>query len=350
VNTLLHIDGSSGEGGGQLLRSALALSLVTGTPFRIDKIRAGRGKPGLLRQHLTSVNAAAAIGAAKVEGASLGSTALEFHPTGITPGEFHFDIGTAGATTLVLQAALPALARAKAPSSIVLTGGTHVPWSPPVEFVVQVLAPVLRSIGVHLEVELVRPGYYPAGGGELRVHVTPAASFAALELMERGPERARRLTAVVNHLSGRIAEREAATVRESIAFDDGDARVVVERRSPGPGNVVFAVFSFDSVTELVSAIGAKDTSAEQVAAEVVSEARAYLSHDAPVGEHLADQLIPWLAIAGRGRFRTAALSSHARTQLDVVKLFLGDVLRVEESERGVIVSARRDFRDPTARV
>jgi RNA 3'-terminal phosphate cyclase (ATP) len=169
----IRIDGSFGEGGGQILRSSLSLSLVTGKPFRIENIRANREKPGVLRQHLTAVQAAAEVGSAEVEGASLGSKALTFVPGKIRSGEFRFAIGTAGSGTLVLQTILPALITAAGPSRIEIEGGTHNPAAPPFDFLQRSFIPLIERMGPKVKLELQRYGFYPAGGGRFVVEITP---------------------------------------------------------------------------------------------------------------------------------------------------------------------------------
>src|SRR5262245_60443308 len=171
------IDGSQGEGGGQILRTALALSLVTGAPFRVEKIRAGRQKPGLLRQHLTAVTAAVEIGGAAVEGATLGSRELSFRPGSVRPGAYRFAVGTAGSAALVLQTVLPALLTATGPSTVVVEGGTHNPHAPPFDFLALAFLPLLARMGARAQATLDRPGFYPAGGGQLTVEITPAPAL-----------------------------------------------------------------------------------------------------------------------------------------------------------------------------
>src|SRR5687767_13803626 len=162
---MIELDGSEGEGGGQILRSALALAIVRGEPLAIHSIRAKRKRTGLLRQHLTAVHAARAVGAARVVGDALGSTELRFEPSGVVHGEHHFAVGTAGSATLVLQTVLWPLLVAPGESTVVVEGGTHNPLAPPFEFLARVLAPLVRRMGAELELELVRAGFYPAGGG-----------------------------------------------------------------------------------------------------------------------------------------------------------------------------------------
>ena len=194
---MLTIDGSQGEGGGQILRTSLALAAVTGTPFSIEKIRAGREKPGLLRQHLTAVKAAAEICAASVAGAEMGSSALTFRPGPAKAGEYAFSVGTAGSATLVLQTVLPALMIASAPSSLVLEGGTHNPGAPPFEFLEKCLLPLLNRMGPTIVAKLERPGFYPAGGGRFTVEISPVPALQQLEMVERGTPRSVKARAIV---------------------------------------------------------------------------------------------------------------------------------------------------------
>src|SRR5216684_863631 len=195
--SMIVIDGSQGEGGGQVLRTSLALSLVTGKPFRIENIRAKREKPGLLRQHLTAVNAATKVSDAAVEGAQLGATTLTFVPRAVRSGDYRFAIGTAGSTTLVLQTILLPLAIAAEPSTLAIEGGTHNPHALPFEFLENAFIPLLRRMGAGVELELVRPGFYPAGGGEIRVRITPLRRLGPLHIEERGEIVSRRVRAVV---------------------------------------------------------------------------------------------------------------------------------------------------------
>jgi RNA 3'-terminal phosphate cyclase (ATP) len=216
---ILTIDGSQGEGGGQVLRSSLALSLVTGRPFVIEKIRAARKKPGLMRQHLTAVLAAAEISGAEVEGAALGSRRLVFSPGPVRAGDYTFRIGTAGSATLVLQTVLPTLLVAEVDSNLTLEGGTHNPMAPPLDFLEKAYLPLVNRLGPHVEVHLVRPGFYPAGGGEFTVHVQPAPQLGRLELIERGQIIARRVRALVANLPRHIAERECRTIAQECGWD-----------------------------------------------------------------------------------------------------------------------------------
>lgn len=324
------IDGSLGEGGGQILRSALALSLLTGRPLRIEKIRAGRKVPGLLRQHLTAVEAAAAVGAAAVEGAAIGSRELRFVPGGIRPGEHRFSVGTAGSATLVLQTVLPALGLAGAPSRLVLEGGTHNPFAPPFDFLAKTFLPILARMGVEVEARLERPGFYPAGGGRMEVRVRPAPRFRRVEILERGAVRRKRARALVARLPRHIGEREVRAVAAILGLSRGDFEVEEVRDSAGPGNVVLVEIECERATEVFSAFGERGVPAEAVGEKAAREALRYLEAGVPVGEHLADQLLLPMALAGGGAFRTLAPTAHARTNAEVLRAFLEVEVRFEE--------------------
>ena len=318
----MTIDGSQGEGGGQILRTALALSLVTGTPFSIEKIRAGRRKPGLLRQHLTAVNAAVAVGGADVDGATLGSQTLVFRPRGVNPGEYRFAIGTAGSTGLVIQTVLPALLTASGPSALTLEGGTHNPAAPPFDFLARAFLPLIERMGPRVATVLECPGFYPAGGGRCTVRITPSARLEPLTLLERGEIKQRRARALVAHLPRQIADRELAVVRNRLGWSDDELEtVVVDGDTPGPGNVLLLEVESEHLTEIFCGFGEVGIRAESIAEHASKEARRYLAAGVPVGMHLADQLLVPLALAGGGAFRTVGLSSHSRTNLDVVRLF-----------------------------
>jgi RNA 3'-terminal phosphate cyclase (ATP) len=320
---MLTIDGSQGEGGGQVLRTSLALSLVTGRPFRIVNIRANRPKPGLMRQHLTSVEAAAKVGHAEVEGAVLRSHELTFQPRSVEPGEFHFSVGTAGSTTLVLQTVLPALLTASERSVITLEGGTHNPFAPPFEFLSQSFLPLIRRMGPRVAARLERPGFYPGGGGRMVVEIEPASSLAGFELLERGEIRKRLVKATVSALPRAIAERELNVMAAGLGLSEVEREIEDVASPRGPGNVVTVIIECQHVTEVCTAFGRRGVPAEKVAREAVESARRYLDSDVPVGEHLADQLLVPLAIAGRGRFRTMPLTPHTVTNIEVLTRFLG---------------------------
>jgi RNA 3'-terminal phosphate cyclase (ATP) len=322
---MLTIDGSQGEGGGQILRTSLSLSLVTGTPFRIERIRAGRAKPGLLRQHLTAVTAAAEIGRAELEGAAPGSRELLFRPGRVEPGKYRFAIGTAGSACLILQTVLPPLLLAGGPSAVVLEGGTHNPGAPPFDFVARAFLPCLAAMGAEVRAVLDRPGFYPAGGGQMTVAIEPVVALRPIALLERGAIRRRRARAVVANLPQGIARRELRVVKEKLGWaeDDLEAVALGGDAARGPGNVLMLELESEHVTELVTGFGEPNVRAEAVAQRAIDDVRDYLTAGVPVGPYLADQLLVPLALAGGGSFRTGPLSRHAATNVAVIRDFLG---------------------------
>lgn len=330
---MLELDGSEGEGGGQILRTALGLSIVTGTPFRIDNIRARRERPGLQRQHLTAVLAAAEIGRADVRGAAIGSSVLTFKPSAVaSTGSHTFSVGTAGSATLVLQTVLPALLGAAGLTTITFEGGTHNPMAPPFDFLERAFLPLLGRMGARVTATLERRGFYPIGGGRIRVLIEPCPKLSRLDLLERGAVRRRSARAIVSQLPVSIAQRELKVLGTELSIDRDHLRIVEEPRPQGPGNAVIVEVESEQVTEVFSAIGEKRVSAETVAARAAEEARRYLDAGVPVGEHLADQLLIPMALAGGGAFVTTPLSSHATTNIGVIERFLRCRFTVDRSD------------------
>ena len=338
---MLIIDGSQGEGGGQVLRTALALALVTGTPFRMERIRAGRPKPGLLRQHLTAVNAAATVGAAAVEGAALGSDTIVFRPGSVKAGTYEFAVGTAGSTSLVLQTVLAPLLTADGPSTLVVQGGTHNPFAPPFEFFARAFLPLLARMGPQVAATLDRPGFYPAGGGQITVRIGPAPTLGPVTLLHRGETTRRRARAVVANLSERIAHRELRIVREKLGWEADELEAVAlgaQTGARGPGNALMVEIESEHVTEVFTGFGQVGVSAEAVAERAIQEVRVYLAAQVPVGAYLADQLLIPLALAGGGAFRTLPLSRHSTTNADVIGRFLGIDVNITAEPSGQAVT------------
>jgi RNA 3'-terminal phosphate cyclase (ATP) len=235
---MITIDGSQGEGGGQILRTSLALSLITGQPFRMERVRARRQKPGLLKQHLTAVEAAKTVGCAEVTGAALGSQTLEFTPGPVTPGNYRFAVGAAGSATLVLQTVLPALLTASGLSTLTLEGGTHNPMAPPFDFLEKSFMPLIHRMGPSVELKLRRPGFYPAGGGRFHARVEPVKKLSRLDLLERGPIRSRQARVLVSKLPEHVAERELTVVRDELKWRADECGVEAVPYPVGPGNAV----------------------------------------------------------------------------------------------------------------
>lgn len=327
---MLTIDGSIGEGGGQILRTSLALSLITGKPFRIEKIRAGRRTPGLLRQHLTSVNAAAEVGDAETSGASIGSTQLTFIPGKTKPGDYHFAIGTAGSTTLVLQTVLPALMIVEGQSRLTLEGGTHNPFAPPFEFLEKAFLPLLKRMGVKTQARLVNYGFYPAGGGKLEVTIHGARQLGQMELLTRGDIKRRLAKAVLCHLPRNIAERELNIVQKKLSWPKKWHEVETPENSVAPGNFISLEIECEQVTEIFTGFGERTIAAEAVADQAALAARRYLASEAAVGEYLADQLLLPMALAGGGSFTTLPPSRHTTTNIEIIKKFLDIPITCEQ--------------------
>jgi RNA 3'-terminal phosphate cyclase (ATP) len=335
MKTMIVIDGSYGEGGGQILRTSLALSLVTGKPFRIENIRANRKKPGLGRQHLTAVNAAVEIGQAEVKGNSIGSLILDFAPETVKPGKYHFAIGTAGSCTLVLQAILPALLMAEGKSELTLEGGTHNPLAPTFDFLNMAFFPVLHRMGANVTAALERPGFYPAGGGKFSVSIEPTGRPARIDLLTRGNIEKQTARAVVSKLPKSIGEREINVIRGILGWDRHCLCVEEVKHPVGPGNVLTAIIECEQITEVFTGFGERGVPAEKVASRIVIEIQEYLNADVPVGRHLADQLIIPVALAGGGKFRTLSPSQHTTTNIEVVKQFLDIVCSINQPNKNL---------------
>jgi len=316
---MLTIDGARGEGGGQILRTALAASLLTGKPFQIERIRATRRRPGLLHQHLAAVEAAAMIAGADTRGVRLGSQALTFEPGEVRPGTYSFVIGTAGSTGLLLETVLVPLLAAGGVSELVIEGGTHNQAAPPFEFLDLALAPLLRRMGADLSLNLERPGFYPAGGGRIRIQ-TRGATWRPLDLPDRGPMHSIWARAMVSELPITIAERELAVVRTELGRQPRKLSAE-DVEATGPGNVLLLVVESEHITEVFSGFGRRGVAAEQVARTVIGQAQRYLDSGAAVGPHLADQLLLPLTQSGGGAFLTLPPTDHFKTNIEVLAGF-----------------------------
>lgn len=299
----LTLDGSTGEGGGQILRTGLALSMVTGRPLHITRIRAKRPKPGLMRQHLACVQAAIAVCDGQADGAELGSQTLLFTPGAVRAGDYRFQIATAGSCLLVLQTVLPALMLADGESRVQLSGGTHNPMAPPFDFLERAFAPLVRRLGVGLELKLLRRGFYPAGGGELVARITPAAqTFKPVDVLERGPLHNAWGEALAPGLARNIPHRELEALGQRMGwtFEAGQLRQPPTRQNEGPGNALIATLEYAHITEVFCQLGERSLSAEQVAKRLADEVRTYQCgqrSQGALGPHLADQWMLPLALA-----------------------------------------------------
>jgi RNA 3'-terminal phosphate cyclase (ATP) len=335
---MITIDGSQGEGGGQILRTSLALSLVTGQPFRMERVRAGRQKPGLLKQHLTAVEAAKTVGCAEVMGAALGSQTLEFTPGPVTPGNYRFAVGTAGSATLVLQTVLSALLTASGLSTLTLEGGTHNPMAPPFDFLEKSFMPLIHRMGPSVQLELRRHGFFPAGGGRFHARIEPAKKLSRLDLLERGSIRRRQARILVSKLPEHVGQRELAVVRDELKWRAEECAAEAVPYPVGPGNAVVLAIETEHVTEVFTGFGERGRPAEEVARSAIEAAKAWLEVDVPVDEHLADQLLIPMVLAGGGSFRTTKPSLHTTTNAEVIQRFVSVPIRIDrESEMVWIV-------------
>lgn len=334
---MIIIDGSEGEGGGQVLRYACALSLLTGEPFTIGNIRGGREKPGLMRQHVTAIEAACVIGGAECSGLAVGSGSVSFRPGRITPGDYHFAVGTAGSTGLVLQTILVPLMTADAPSRIVIEGGTHAMAAPPFDFIERTLLPVINRMGPTVSARLARHGFYPRGGGRIEVDIDPAP-LRPIACLERGAPQSVQATAIVAGIPFDVAERELRSARKLLA--DWPADAFTTRQLPadhGPGNALLLEARFEHVTEIVSGFGKLGVPAERLATTAARRMAGYLASEAFAGPYLQDQLLLPIAIARGGQFTTVKLSEHSSTAIALIERFTGSRFRVSAGENGNLV-------------
>jgi RNA 3'-terminal phosphate cyclase (ATP) len=332
---LIEIDGSMGEGGGQVLRSSLALSILTGKPVRLVNVRAKRPRPGLQPQHLMSVKAAAAICGAEVESAALHSQHLTFSPGPVQPGDYRFDIGTAGATSLVAQTVFLPLAvgnRALDASEVTIIGGTHVPHSPSYHYLALNWLPMLQRLGYDAELDMLLAGFYPQGGGEVRAIIRPAARIAPLDLPERGAlKRITGISAVANLDTG-IAERQRKQAYDRMKAKHGKVDIeVTELPARTKGTMLLLLAEFRHTTACYFSLGALGKRAEQVADEACLWMERFLAGSGTVDEYLADQLLLPLAFAeGESRFRAGQVTEHLRTNAAVVEAFGAAKVEIEK--------------------
>ena len=337
----LTIDGSQGEGGGQVLRTTLALSMLTGQPVHITNVRARRPTPGLRPQHLTGVMACARVCGAEVEGVAVGSTNVHFTPGGpAQPGDYTFDVGemagqrSAGAVTMLLQSLLLQLALADGPSRLTLRGGTHVAWSPPAHYMMDVLLPTLARIGVRARMTLVEWGWYPVGGGEVQVEIEGRARLTGIDLTTRGDfERLSGVAAVSNlpsHIPQRITNRT-----NSLLTGAGFPAGIQPLRTGGPstGAGLFIAATYGNAIAGFSALGAPGKPSEQVAEEAVADVLDYVRSGQALDARLPDQILPALALAeGPSAMTTVRITRHVLTNAAIIRAFLHREIVIEGAE------------------
>ncbi len=339
---LIEIDGSYGEGGGQIIRTALAFSAILRKPIRVRHIRAGRKNPGLQPQHLKAVEASVRITEGRVEGLKLGSDTVTFIPQNIVPGDYRFEIGTAGSVTLLLQAFLLPLCLSQESSRLRLVGGTHVQWSPPFHYLNEILFPTLNSMGISVKTRLERWGWYPRGGGILHVEAEPIRELRPIVLIERGPLKKIRGISATSHLPRHVGERQRDYALRKIEKElkkDAQIQVLYDVPANGPGSFFFLIAESQGAMAGFSSLGQRGKRAEAVAEEAVDSLKEYIKSDGCIDPHLADQLIPFAALAkGNSVLTTTRITEHLLTNLWVVQNFLD--VRIskwgEKGERGRI--------------
>ncbi len=337
---MITIDGSEGEGGGQMLRSSASLSLVTGQAFQITNIRGGREKPGMMRQHVTAIEAACAISDSTCEGLEVGTSEITFRPGTVKAGEYNFAVGTAGSANLVLQTILPPLLFADGPSHITLEGGTHNIGAPPYDFIERAFLPLINRMGPSVSAKLVRHGFYPRGGGKMEIDIQPAP-LRRIDCLDRGELRSVIGTAIFAGLPYDIAEREVKTARNVLNWEEDAIAVRQLPEDQGPGNILLLEAEYDHVTEIVSGFGKFGIKAERLAKTAAMRMKGYMEGQAFAGPYLTDQLLLPFALAGGGSFTCVNPSQHARTGADIIARFTGRTFAFDQQEDGhFLVSLR----------
>lgn len=337
MGTTLIIDGSYGEGGGQILRTSLSLAAILKRPVRIDNIRSGRKNPGLQPQHLTAARAVAKICRGKLTGDSVGSQTLEFHPGKIEPGDYTFDVSdikaSAGSVNLIYQSVLLPLAFAHKPSKVIIRGGTHVPWSPPANYIDDVYLPALSRMGLIALYRTVRAGYYPIGGGEVHSEIRPVDIIKPISLTER-VDGTVNCTSAISNLPVSIADRQMSEASQCLRMHGIDPiEEIDEYDSLGKGTVVFILFDGDELKSGFTSLGERGKPAERVAREACDEFLEWWKSKTALDKHLADQLIVPMALAdGDSEFTTVEITQHLITNVWTVQQFLPVKIDIQGTE------------------
>ena len=333
---MLTIDASMGEGGGQILRSSLALSAICQQPITLQNIRAKRSTPGLQAQHLCAVRAAARVCNAQIQGDELRSMEISFHPQAIQGGYYEFDIGTAGSCSLVLQTVLLMFLHARCQAELRIAGGTHNPWSPSMDFMRFAFLPLLRRMGAEIDVEIEQYGFYPRGGGSLHVRIDSSCFDGSLDLLERGRRVDMHSLITTVNLPTNIAEREENRLRTKLGLKKKQQTYIEINDAHCEGNFVSVVVQSEHVTECFGEPARRGVQAERIADKVAKQVKKYVKDSAPVGEYLADQLMLPALLAGGGQYLATHASMHSSTNADVIALFCGDKVQISEQTPGFL--------------
>jgi RNA 3'-phosphate cyclase len=343
---MIELDGSEGEGGGQILRSALALSILTGRPFKLINIRANRSKPGLQPQHLMCVRAASTISNGNYKGGSVGSAVLYFEPGTVKPGNYTFSIGTAGATSLVLHTIyLPLALRCDQPSEIIITGGTHNQHAPCYHFLETTWAAYMGRLGIKVELEMIRPGFYPRGGGEIRAIIHPCSRMNGLTLTSCPELTTAGGFSAYAGLPESVGRKQARRLSVRLKSQSVESHIPIEEwEAANPGTVAAIIFRQAPVPSLFFGLGERGKPTEAVADEAADEAIAFRDAKCPVDPHSADQLLLPMAFSpDTSEYRTSEVTRHLTTNIETVRKFVDCMIEVdgEEREPGTVRVAAR---------
>jgi RNA 3'-terminal phosphate cyclase (ATP) len=319
----IFIDGSTGEGGGQILRTSLALSCITGKSLHIENIRATRRNPGLAKQHISCVRAACQIYNGTCHGAILRSKILDFHPGPAQSGDFYFDIGSAGSASLVIQTVLPALFLAGKPSAVTVTGGTHNPLATPFDFLSETFLPAIKTAGFHGSCKLVKHGFFPAGGGKVSFNIRPRQKNSHKTINFCEPPNQTQISARIYtaKLPENIADKQCNLLLQS-NLDFKNIEHIKVTDSDGPGNCVMIRLCSTNRITVFTAFGERGKPSYKVISEVVDLTKDFLDSGAAVDRFLADQLLIYMAISKTGCFTTNELTAHLTTNMEIIKKFL----------------------------
>jgi len=325
---MIELDGGQGEAGGQVLRSALALSICTQQSFRFTNVRMHRDMPGLLRRHVAAIDAAADVANADVTGAQLGSRELTFRPRRSHSGNYTFDVGANGSCSLVLQTVLPVLLFADGPSSVQINGGTHHKNAPSFDCLQRAFIPLLERMGAHVKLSLSGYGFPPHGSGGLHVDIVPSP-LDAIAIHQRGARVSQFAEAYLAGFPPELGQRELATIGRQLRWSSDQLHVRTLPSSSGRGNSIAVTLAYQHVTEVFTGFAEPGVRAEQVAQQVALEVETYLNGNAPIGPYLADQLLLPMALCGRGSFTTTLPTAHFRSNASVIESFTGRRVRIE---------------------
>ncbi len=343
---MIEIDGSQGEGGGQILRSALAMSILTQRPFKLTNIRANRSKPGLQPQHLMCVRAAGTISGAQYKGGTVGSSVLYFEPGAVKTGNYTFSIGTAGATALVLHTVyLPLALRGEAASNVTITGGTHNAHAPCYHFLETTWAAYLARLGIKVELEMSRPGFYPRGGGEIRAIIHPCSRVNGLSLLTCPELTTAGGFSAFAGLPESVGRKQARRLSVRLKSEGIESHIPLEEwEAANPGSVAAVIFRQAPVPPLFFGLGERGKPSEVVADDAADEAIAFRDAKCPVDPHSADQLLLPLAFSDdASEYKTSEVTRHLTTNVETVRKFIDYEIEIEagDGKSGVVRVAAR---------